>query len=212
MPENIRKQTPTDESARAVKISQLYPQPSTDKRSFTHFTSETPDAIVSENTSINWVKLIIAGLAIAVPFIIFEIGFSTLHSASSPIEVSQIRMLATLYLLFTASLAWFAYRYFSKISPVTNSSAGITYWMILLFSVPAMLLIKNLFTPSSPPFTAGMFAYYIAICVIYSAATIIIVYLLQRQNKGRSNNFRAVATFLALPYIVGLLIALLNTF
>lgn len=208
--DNKPKPTPEDELARAAKISQLYPQRSAETHSFTHFTANTVEIETSDSKPISWISVIISGLAMALPFIIFEIGVSTLSNTTSTTEAGQLGMLSTLYLLFAVSLAWLTYKHFSKISPITNVSSAIAYWMILLFSIPAILLTKNLLVPHAAPFSIEMINYYLATCAIFIVTTVVITYIIQRQNKRESTNIKAVATFLALPYAVGLLVALLK--
>lgn len=207
------KQMTEDELARAAKISQLYPQPSADKNSFTHFTPEASRTETPKSKPINWFKLVIAGIAIALPFIIFDMGISALSSTTSTTEAGQLGMLSTIYLLFTAIIAWLTYKHFIKISPITSISSSTSYWMILLFSIPTALLLKGLVFANSPAATANnMLGYYLVVCTIFTTATAAITFLVQRQNRNESDGLRLVSIFLALPYAVGLLVALIKIF
>jgi hypothetical protein len=206
MPEQMTE----DELARADRISRLYPQPSTDKRSFTHFTPDAPEPVTTQSAHISWLQLATAGVLMALPFIIFEIGITALTGTTSTTEAAQFGMLATIYLLFTTSLAWLAYKYFIKIIPVTSISPSMAYGMVLLFSIPTVFLLKDPIASITPSFSYSMISYSLALCIVFIGAILVIISLTQRQNKHASTNLKPVAIFLALPYIAGLVAALIK--
>jgi hypothetical protein len=206
--------TKEDELARASKLSQLYPQPSANSRSFVHNAPNSDEVKILKNEPTNWVGLMTTGFVLSLPFIIFEIGLSVLSSTSSTTEASQVGMLATVYLLFITGLAWLTYKHFSRNNHITIVNPLLAYLMVVLFSIPSILLTKAMLASnlllSAQPFSAGMIIYYLIAIITFITATVTIIYLIQRQNKSESANLKAVTTFIALPYIIGLFTALLK--
>ncbi len=198
--------TSEEERQRAIKVSKLYLR--TSKKSI--------DKKLQINHSFRWSKIIMPSIVLSVPFIAANVVYA-IFTDLDYLTRSDVAAGGIVFILSFLSVVYCIYlglKYFLDKLERTVINARLIFWLTILFSVPPIMFLRHLIIGNS---TQGIYsllseaAFYIPMSIFVSIfAVIVLTCMLERLKANDTIKVRLALSFTSLPYVAGLIFALVK--